>query len=158
MNDAKDASHTRTLFRIVGLATGLAFGTMVGSLFAVRNSPGGLVFELNAASVIAFLAAGVLAWFYWRMVAKLATGAVPGMKPKFPPRFAAFSAALALIGLAAFLYPLRFIPAEKRADIFIGLLLAVAVLSGVGFVMWKVRNFLEADAERTEREHHSDLH
>ena len=156
MHDAKDVRSTQTLFRIVGLATALAFGTMVGSLFAVKRSAGGLVFQLNVAAVVAFLAAGALAWFYWRMVARLTRSAVPGQKPKFPPKFAAFSAGLILIGLGAFLYPMRFVPEEKRADILIGLLLAVGVLTGVGIVMWKVRNFLEADAERTERGH--DLH
>lgn len=152
MKELKDAKSTQTLFRIVGLSTAVAFGAMVGSLFAVKNTPSGLAMELTVGAVVAFVAAGAVAWLYWRMVARLTTSVTPGAKPKFPPRFAAFSAALILIGFGAFLYPLRFVPDEKRTDVFVGLALAIAVLAGVGFVMWKVRNFLEADAKRSEDE------
>ena len=65
-------------------------------------------------------------------------------------RFILFSIGLILVGIVSFLYPLKFVPAEKRKDVFAGLGLAVAVLSGVGLVMWKVRNFLEADLKKTE--------
>ena len=156
MDNATHMNPNRTLFRIVAASTAIAFGTMVASLFAVKNTPGGLVFELTIPAVVAFVVAAVVAWFYWRMVEKLAITASTGAKPKFPPKFALFSGALLVIGFMSFLYPMKFIPAEKRSDVMIGLTLALACIAGVGFVMWHVRKFLESDQERTERERHHD--
>ena len=83
---------------------------------------------------------------------RMAGSQVPQQRRK---KFIAFSIGLVLVGIISFLYPLKFIAAEKRKDVFIGLALAMAVLSGVGFVMWKVRGFLEADLKRTEQEEDS---
>jgi hypothetical protein len=52
----------------------------------------------------------------------------------------------------SFLYPIQFVPAEKRWDVLVGLFLAVLILSGIGFVLWRIRNFLEADLKRSEDE------
>jgi hypothetical protein len=65
-------------------------------------------------------------------------------------KFIAFSAGLILVGIVSFLYPLKFITAEKRGDVFIGLTLAVACIVGVGCVMWKVKKFLDADLKNSE--------
>ena len=143
-----------TLFRIAGVGASLAFGVMVGTLFALKPVPDGLAFELNAAAIVAFIAAGIFAWLYWRMIERMALEKVPAQRKR---RFILFSVGLVLVGVVSFLYPLKFVPAEKRKDVFTGLALAVAVLSGVGFVMWKVRNFLEADLKRSEEnERHTD--
>jgi hypothetical protein len=138
------------LFRIAGVGASVAFGAMVASLFAVKATPEGLAFELNLATVLAFVAAGIFAWFYWRMVARMAADKAPEQRRR---KFIAFSVGLMLVGVVSFLYPLKFIPAEKRADVFIGLALALACITGVGFVMWKVKKFLDADMKRTEEEH-----
>lgn len=142
-------SGSSALFRIAGVGASLAFGVMVASLFAIKPVTEGLAFELNASVIISFIAAAVVAWFYWRMVARMAMARAPEQRRK---KFAAFSVGLLLVGIVSFLYPLKFIPAEKRKDVFIGLGLAIVVLSGVGGVMWKVRNFLEADLKRSESE------
>jgi hypothetical protein len=57
---------------------------------------------------------------------------------------------LILVGLVSFLYPLKFVPAEKRWDVFVGLSLAAACITGVGLVMWRVKRFLDADLKRSE--------
>jgi hypothetical protein len=137
------------IFRIAGVGAALAFGAMVASLFALRKSAAGLVFELNALAVIAFVASAVVAWFYWRLVARMAVDKSPELRKK---KFVVFSIALLVVGAFAFAYPLRFIPAERRTDVFIGLALAVAVLTGVGFVMRQVIKFLNADQKHTEEE------
>jgi uncharacterized iron-regulated membrane protein len=149
MGNINNEQGSRTLFRIVGFSTALAFGAMVGSLFAVKSLPSGLSFELTPAAVIAFIVAGIVAWFYWRMVERMAAGQAPQQRRR---RFALFSIALLAVGIVSFLYPLKFIPREKRGDVFIGLALAAGCITGVGFVMWKVRRFLEADQKQTEAE------
>ena len=140
-------TQSSTLFRIAGAGASLAFGVMVGTLFALKPVPDGLAFELNIGAVIAFIAAGVFAWLYWRMIERMASEKAPAQRKR---RFVLFSIGVVLVGIVSFLYPLKFVPAEKRKDVFTGLALAVAVLSGVGFVMWKVRNFLEADLKKSE--------
>ncbi len=135
------------LLRIAGLGASLAFGVMVASLFALKTVPTGFSFELNAGAVISFVAAAACAWFYWRLVARMAVDKAPQLRRK---KFIVFSLGLGLVGIVSFLYPLKFIPAEKRTDVFVGLALAFACVSGVAIVMWKLKRFLDADLKRDE--------
>jgi peptidoglycan/LPS O-acetylase OafA/YrhL len=151
--NAPKASGSSGLFRIAGLGASVAFGAMVGSLFAVKSGPEGLTFELNVATIVAFLVAGMFAWFYWRMVERMAADKAPQRRRK---KFIVFSVGLLLVGVVSFLYPLKFIPPEKRWDVFVGLSLAVLCVSGVGAVMWKVKRFLDADEKRTEEARDDD--
>ena len=144
-----EKSNTSALFNIASYGAAVAFGVMVATLFALDRSPNGLVFRLNALAVIAFLVAAPFAWFYWRLIARMATERAPEQRRK---KFIIFSAGLLLVGVMAFLYPLKFVPAEKRKDVFIGLALAFGCIGGVGFVMLKVRKFLEADLKSSEAE------
>ena len=147
MKPEPSAGGSSALFRIAGAGASLGFGAMVASLFALKSSPVGLTFELNPGAVLAFPVAATVAWFYWRMVVRMASEKAPEQRRK---KFIAFSAGLLLVGVIAFLYPLKFVPAEKRQDVFIGLALAAAVLTGVGVVMWKVIKFLDADLKKSE--------
>jgi hypothetical protein len=142
-------SSSSALFHLAGAATALAFGVMVASLFIIQQGPNGLVFRLTTLAVIAFLVAAPAGWFYWRLIARMATERAPEQRRK---KFIVFSAGLLLVGVFAFLYPLKFIPQEKRRDVFIGLALAFSCIGGVGVVMWKVRNFLEADLRKSEED------
>ncbi len=142
---------SNALFRLAGVGASLAFGAMVASLFALKSVPDGFAFELNAVTVVAFLAAAALAWFYWRMIARMAADRAPERRKK---KFVVFSIGLVLVGVVSFLYPLKFIPKEKRKDVFIGLALAAGCITGVGFVMLKVKKFLDADLKRSEEDDH----
>ena len=102
--------------------------------------------------MIAFVLAASAGWYYWKLVARMAAEKSPNLRKKF----IVFSIGLVLLGVIGFLYPLKFIPPEKRKDVFIGLALAVGVLSGVGFVMRKVIKFLDSDLKKSEREDQSE--
>ena len=144
------------MFRIAGVGASLAFGAMVASLFALKPVPDGLSFELNAGVVISFIAAAAFAWLYWRMVTRMAADKAPEQRKK---KFIVFSMGLVLVGIVSFLYPVKFIPAEKRQDVIIVLALAIGCVTGVGLVMWKVKRFLDADLRRSEEEgrsHHEE--
>jgi len=149
MNNERITNSTSTLFRIAGIGAALAFGAMVASLFALKPVPDGFSFELNAGAVISFFLAALSVWFYWRMIARMSVEKAPAQRRK---KFITFSFGLVIIGVASFLYPLKFIPAEKRKDVFIGLALAAGCIAGVGLVMWKVKKFLDADLKRSEEE------
>lgn len=152
MNNAPNTGSPKTLFRIAGAGASLAFGAMVATLFALEPTPAGLMFVLNASAVVAFVIAAFFAWMYWRMVERMALEKVPASRKK---KFIVFSIGLVLVGIVSFLYPMKFIPPEKRRDVFIGLALAVGCIFGVGVVMWKVRNFLEADLKKSEEDERS---
>ena len=149
MNDSRHSNGDNALFRIAGVGASLAFGAMVGSLFALKPVTDGFSFELNVATVIAFLGAAALGWFYWRLVARMAVEKAPQQRRR---KFITFSAGIIIVGGVSCRDPLKFIPAEKRQDVFVGLALATACLSGIGFVMWKVKRFLDADLKRSEEE------
>lgn len=153
MSEAETTGGPKTLFRIAGAGASFAFGAMVATLFALKPVPDGLTFELNVPTVIAFFAAALFAWMYWRMVARMAADKAPEHRKK---RFVAFSLGLVVVGIVSFLYPLKFIPAEKRKDVFIGLTLAIGCIAGVGLVMLKVKRFLDADLRRSEDEDRPD--
>jgi heme/copper-type cytochrome/quinol oxidase subunit 3 len=145
----EQSTGSSTLFRIAGVGASLAFGVMVASLFALKSAPDGFSFELNVITVIAFLAAATAAWFYWRLIARMAVDRAPERRKK---KFVAFSIGLVLVGLISFLYPLKFIAAEKRKDVFVGLAMAAGCILGVGFVMMKVKRFLDADLKKSEED------
>jgi len=142
-----EQSNTRALFNIASYGAAVAFGVMVATLFALERTPHGLSFKLNAGALISFLVAAPVTWFYWRLIARMATERAPEQRRK---KFIVFSAGLLLVGVMAFLYPLKFVPEEKRKDVFIGLALACGCIGGVGLVMLKVRRFLEADLKSSE--------
>lgn len=47
------------------------------------------------------------------------------------------AAGLVTMAITAFLYPLRFVQPERRNEVFIGLALAIVVLSLVAWLLWK---------------------
>lgn len=152
MSEAHSTGGPKAIFRIAGVGASLAFGAMVATLFALKPVPDGLTFVLNVPTVVAFVVAAFVAWMYWRMVERMALEKAPAQRKK---KFIVFSVGLVLVGIISFLYPMKFIPEEKRRDVFIGLTLAICCIIGVGLVMWKVRNFLEADLKQSEEEDHS---
>jgi Sec-independent protein secretion pathway component TatC len=153
VNNNQNPGGTNPLFRLAGAGASIAFGAMVASLFALKSSPDGFSFELNIGAVLAFLIAAPFAWYYWRMVARMAVEKAPERRKR---KFVIFSIGIVIVGVFSFLYPLKFIPAEKRQDVFIGLTLAAACITGVGVVMWKVMKFLDADLKKTEQEERRD--
>jgi hypothetical protein len=56
------------------------------------------------------------------------------------------SAAVMVLAILAFLYPIRFIPAAKRTDVVIGLSLAVLVLGTIGYIIHTMVRWLEQES------------
>jgi hypothetical protein len=146
MND--DSQTQRRLYPIFTLSTAVAFGCMLATLEALRPDADGFSFEVTYKTLIAFVAGGVIAFPLWRLILNgtklgqrnlnLATGGMVVL--------------LLVLGVGAFLYPLRFVPREKWPDIRAGLLTAVCALSGVACLLWGVKRFVDAD-EKEEADH-----
>ncbi|MBM3870414.1 MAG: hypothetical protein FJ392_05535 [Verrucomicrobia bacterium] len=104
-------------------------------------------FDFSFFTMLAFAIVTGAAWYVAERVffrARLA-----GRRPPIK-LVVGFTVLLSLGTLAGFVLALRGVSAEQRRDMAIGTLWAVMVLSVVGFVFWKVVQFLERDAAKTE--------
>jgi hypothetical protein len=129
-----------TLFqRLVALATGLAFAGMLASLAAIELGPATrLVLRWHWAELpLAALGLTLGGWF-WRLIWRAERAESPAARR----RLLRFSLLLGLMAAVSFAYPMRFIPAERRQEVFIGLGVAVLVLSLVGVVLWRIIRML----------------
>ncbi|HTI68950.1 MAG TPA: hypothetical protein VMF06_03230 [Candidatus Limnocylindria bacterium] len=142
-NGAEDSvfgGHGRPLFRIIVYCFALGFAVLLASMETVHSNGTGFGFEIG-----------------WRTVALFLAGLV-GMTVCFktlfqsphPLRRGIAMGIAAVIGVGAFLYPLRFVPAEKLGEIFTGLAIAVGALSTLASVLYAISRFMKADEIRTE--------
>ncbi len=69
-------------------------------------------------------------------------------------RLKAFSIFLGIVALVSFSYPMRYIQSTKRGEVLSGLGLAVCVLSGFGYLIWKTIEWVNANEPK---ENDSDL-
>jgi hypothetical protein len=137
------AKNERDIQRIIKLGTAIGFGCMVASLEALRSNPGGISFQITWRTFAVF-ALGAAAMFpFWRVVFNL----VSGNRQRSRHVWAALL--VLLIGIGAFLYPSRFVPAEKLRDMYIGLAIAVCALSIVAYLLITIGKFLERDSQNT---------
>jgi hypothetical protein len=143
-----DSKNQQRLYPIFTLATALAFGCMLATVEALRPDSAGFSFEVSYKTLIAFVAGGAIAFPLWRIILNgtklgqrnlsLATGAMVVI--------------LLVLGVGAFLYPLRFVPRDKWPEIRTGLITAVCALSGVACLLWGVKRFVDADEKENENE------
>jgi len=136
------AERKSALQRIMVLGSSLAAGFGTASLEALQPN---FSFRVSLKTLGAFIFGFATLYIYWRILFHPSKG--PGWKWL---RISA-SALLALGGVAAFLYPLRFITPGKRQDVAVGLAIAFCALLGVATLLFWCRRFLENDAERTAR-------
>jgi protein-S-isoprenylcysteine O-methyltransferase Ste14 len=133
-----EAALSRGFYKIVRGSTALALGCMAAAVQAVGRSAAGFTFQVSVWTFVAFavgLAAGLL---YWRLAARSLLAVRLG------------TTLLVLAGVGGFLYPLRFVPADKLADIAIGLGMAVCAVSMGAFLLWKLKRFFDKDNAAVE--------
>jgi hypothetical protein len=133
------AGNEQNLFKVMAISTALAFGALLASLESLRSGVAGFSFQVSLRTLLAFLVGGGMALGYWRVVLKSGdavrrTGLVAG------------TVLLVLLGIGAFLYPLRFVSRDKLPDILVGLGLAACALSIVGGLLWLAHKFLSQDS------------
>ena len=108
-----------------------------------------LRFEFSFWTFVAFAAVAGAAWYVAERVFFVALA--EGRKP--PVKLAVgFTALLTLGTLAGFAMAMRGVSTERQHDMAVGTLWAMMALSVVGFAFWKVVQFLERDAAKTEAE------
>lgn len=128
---------------LVMISSGLGMGGVVSSLTLLSSGPHGFEFHWTNLAYPAFALGAVVSTVYWRLVFRLTSRSTPSSL-----RFlAAASGGMLVFALAAFLYPIRFIPQQKRADVIFGLAAAVLVLGTIGYIVHSIVRWLEQDAQ-----------
>jgi hypothetical protein len=121
------------MFRwVLMIGTALGFGAIIGTLPLVERGAAGIHWRFHWAAIPLFaigFAAGI--WF-WRLVYRLGISEDDNIAKS---RLKRGAFAVLPLGIAGFFYPLRFIDPSRRTEVLIGLTIAIAVLSLVGFVM-----------------------
>src|SRR5688572_22029698 len=133
-----ESQLTNDFLKVAKSGSALGFGFMGASIQALGYQGNGFVFHFSFWTAVAFFAGVAISLLFWRMV-----------QQKTQVKKA--SILLSAVGLFAFFYPAKFIPAQNRYETIFGLLLALAVLSVLGFVFWKLKCWLDRDFDSANR-------
>ena len=140
--ESSEAAEDPLFRRVVSIATGLAFGGMLATLAVFeRGGHGKLSLRWHWAAVPLLLVGLGLGLQFWRILWR----AQQDGTPEAASSLRRFSIFLAVIAVGSFLYPIRYIQSAQRQDVFTGLGLAVVVLSGFGWVLWKTIQWVNAN-------------
>jgi hypothetical protein len=141
MPSQAEARNERDLLRIAAYSTALAFGAMFGTIQSYHRDASGFSFQISCWTLAAALIGAVVGFFYWKLVAFSAR-----RDASLLFRGASFLLLLAVVG--ALLSPLRFLSAETLNDVTQGLVVGVVALSLLGFILWRIRGFLNRDSSQ----------
>lgn len=135
--------------RLVQWAGAGSLGLTAGFVESIKSVNPTVRFELSLWTLLALVAVTGTSWYvaervFFRAMAE-------GRKP--PVKLAVGLTVLLTVGtIAGFVLALRGVSSERRHDMAVGTLWAVMALSVVGFAFWKVVQFLERDAAKTDAE------
>jgi uncharacterized membrane-anchored protein len=132
------------LLRIAKICSALTWGAIMASLQALRPLGEGFSFQVSWLTFAAFIGGTAAVYFFWWIVLHTTAGS----HQKLWRRLA--EVLLVLSGMAAFLYPLRFVPKAKLPEISLGLAVAAVALSIVGCMLLGIRRFLNADDRQND--------
>ncbi len=145
VNEPGLSRNQRDFLRIVQFATAFAFGVTAGSHYALEQTGSGFVLRFSFGVIPAFLAGAAIGWSYWHLILRRAeqTGA---------KRFRIYSWVLVAIGLACFLYPIRYVKRGALSDVVQGVLMAFVLVGVIGVLLWLVARLLNAP-DREKQDH-----
>ena len=138
----------RGLILVVQASSALSLATLAALLCSVRSVSPSIQFRFSPLTVVAFVLAGALSIGFWRLVFRLSAGQGQNEAQDRSGKawLAALGSVLAVGLLVAFLYPLKDFSREKQLEFTIGGASALFFLSVLGFIFWKLIQFLEKDS------------
>ena len=116
-------------------ASSFSIALLAGFLASLKQVNPAIQVRFTVGSAVAFVLGGILTALYLRLILKA---------DKRRRSFLVGGAAVVCV-LGYFLIGIADTSRENRSDVTIGTAIAVAVLSCVGFVLWRLTRFLEAD-------------
>lgn len=136
MNEQDTPLFEQKLFRtIVVGGTGLTLAVMLGSLALIKgHDQSGFQWGWSSWSILLFAGAILFNRSFWSAVFRAGTNPSPANKAKVV--YHVFG--LIVLGVGAFLYPIRFLGHENYIAIARGLFTAVTFLGGVVVLLYKV--------------------
>jgi hypothetical protein len=141
----RDDKNVNDFLAIARAGTAISFGLLAASLQSFQPGASGMSFHVSSGTLLAFALGAATGVAYWSAVLKFSRS---GRQRSLV--LVVFSVLLLAISAAAFLYPLRFVSADKFREISIGLGAAVLVLSCVGYLLWIITRFLNRDMRADE--------
>jgi hypothetical protein len=135
------SKNERDFLRIASISTALAFGTVLGSMASLRKDASAFSFQFSGETLVAFGIGAAVGFLYWKLISLSST-----LKTSLLLRVATVLLLLGSVGV--FLYPLRFLSAEKLAEVWQGLGADAVVLSVLGVILWRIKRFLDRDSAR----------
>ncbi|HAM71744.1 MAG TPA: hypothetical protein DCM86_08890 [Verrucomicrobiales bacterium] len=140
--DTPPPASTDRFLRMARGASALACGAMAAFLYSLKRVNPTLDLELGAGSLLAAGLGAFLAWVIWNAVARMNTG--EAVAPSRPLRWGmGLAAGILLVGtFAGFWIAIRDVRREALLQVIQGTALAVMVLSGIGWVLFKLTRLL----------------
>ena len=149
MKPTEPPKSERDFLRLVQWAGAGSLGLTAGFVESIKSVNPTVRIELSIWTLLVSAAVTGASWYVAERVFFRAL--TEGRKP--PVKLAVGLTALLTVGtLAGFGLAMRGVSTERRHDMAVGTLWAVMALSVVGFAFWKVVQFLERDAAKTEAE------
>ena len=148
MNEFPSLTEDKTFRRIVVASTGLGIAFMLASLAALQfGKAEGLRFQWHWSIAVVILLGLYWNSRFWRIIWQ-AQEPTPNLRRKITFAFTMLFA----LGLATFLYPMRFVSPEHHLSISSGLVTAIIFLGITAALIVKMgRAFMAADAAEARR-------
>lgn len=135
-----DSKLSHDFERLITWASALSVAVIAALLASLKQVNPSVQFRFSVSTVVAFFGAGALTVIFFRLILHRISSR--------RSRQLLFTAAGIAMVLGYFLFGLKEVSPEKRMDVTIGAAVAIAVLSFLGWVWWRVVQFLEADDKR----------
>jgi len=150
MRNKRQANNDRDLTRVIKWCSALGLGLMAAFLYSIKQVTPELQYRISFGTGVSFVVAVALSWAFWRLVFGKPNGSENSLSKPLKRGFIILSIFLTVASLAPFVYMLKGVANDKKGEIAEGTALAVLVLSGVGFLLWKTARFLESDSKRED--------
>ncbi|HWD92112.1 MAG TPA: hypothetical protein VG938_07155 [Verrucomicrobiae bacterium] len=130
-----ESKEGRDFEKLVMWVSALSIAVMAGLLASLKQVNPVIQVRFSAASVVAFVAGGVLTALYLRFV----------LRAKKGKRAPLVIGAVIFSVITYFFIAIRDTATQNRSDVMIGTFFAVLVLSCVAVVLWRLGKFLESE-------------
>ena len=155
---APPTKTSRDFERVITWSAAFSMAVFAGFLAALEQIEPTLKFRFSALVILAFFGTGLVTAIVFRTIFRLNRSDEGGSRQGPRIRWHWLMVFLLASGtaLASFiLVTIRYVPAGHRADLLIGESVAIIVVSGGGWLIWRLIHFLESqDDENPPPENH----